>query len=503
MSPNVRMRIFYRLAILGTAFLLMVAVGVGANAATTHYISTSGADTNAGTSKTAPWAHLPGMRSCVGNCAAYTPTAGDQFILRGCDVWTSSSLPVLWNWSGASGNPISITVDESWFNTSNCPSGWNRPVFDSGQTHLSVGAYFQIAPNSTTSFGVLDNVEMKNLADDNYVKCYNSCSDWTWSNLYLHAWHVVTDGSCVLVGGGANSPNITFTNSIVDGSDATGANPPGGTCYVSYNTVPKNITNNVFHDVANGIVVGVTADSTYNFSGNLIYNILESNAGSHPNAFETQGGATFLIHDNVVHDNLGETAFLGGSGETDYVWNNVFYNIRGNPPDIETRNGFTTGFWFNNTVVPNSGNLCFLQTGSGSTAQTIENNHCITTGGLTNGSAGFTMRTNLVQTPTQAAGQSYTSSEAYAYSPSNTSGGTVGTGTNLTNSCSGTLGSLCHDSVYACSQRTLNGVVQAVCPSRSAIARSSSGAWDVGAYLYSTASAGGPQAPTSLSAVVQ
>jgi hypothetical protein len=246
-------------------------------------------------------------------------------------------------------------------------------------------------------------------------------------------------------------------------------------------------------------VVGTTSDSVYNFSGNHIYNILESNAGSHPNAFETQGGATFLIHDNVVHDNLGETAFLGGSGETDYVWNNIFYNLLGNPPDIETRNGASTGFWYNNTIVPTNSGLCIIQTGTGATTQALKNNHCVGTS-LTNGSSGFTFATNLVQTSAQAKAQGYAAS-GYAYSPSNSSGATVGAGTDLSNSCSGNLTGLCSDTSYACTQQTISGVVQAVCPARTSAARIT-GAWDVGAYMFSTVSQR-PQAPTALRAAVQ
>src|SRR6267142_1721560 len=69
--------------------LLLTFAGLGnASAATTHYISKStGSDSNNGTAKTSPWAHLPGMPSCTANCASYTPGAGDQFILMGGDTW--------------------------------------------------------------------------------------------------------------------------------------------------------------------------------------------------------------------------------------------------------------------------------------------------------------------------------------------------------------------------------------------------------------------------------
>ena len=91
------------------AFVL-AAVPVGA---TTHYIDyTSGNDSNAGTSKAAPWKHAPGMLGintsggstgdgCSANCASYSPAAGDSIILKGGTVWPYTVLPWQWTWSGS------------------------------------------------------------------------------------------------------------------------------------------------------------------------------------------------------------------------------------------------------------------------------------------------------------------------------------------------------------------------------------------------------------------
>lgn len=79
-----------------------------------YYISyASGNDSNNGTSTSTPWKHAPGMLGltpsgsstgdgCAGNCAAHTPTAGDQFILKGGDVWPNTTAPWLFTWSGTS-----------------------------------------------------------------------------------------------------------------------------------------------------------------------------------------------------------------------------------------------------------------------------------------------------------------------------------------------------------------------------------------------------------------
>ena len=95
-----------------------------------YYVSAStGSDTYDGTQETVsgshgPFAHLPGMPSCTGNCASVTPAAGEGFILRGGDTWTGSDLGVSWSWSGTPTNPIYIGVDLTW----HAGASWTRPI---------------------------------------------------------------------------------------------------------------------------------------------------------------------------------------------------------------------------------------------------------------------------------------------------------------------------------------------------------------------------------------
>src|ERR1035437_114357 len=69
-SSKGRMWIGFRSRIPGIALVLMVALvglasAASAFASNTYYVSKSaGSDANAGTSKSAPWAHIPGMASC-------------------------------------------------------------------------------------------------------------------------------------------------------------------------------------------------------------------------------------------------------------------------------------------------------------------------------------------------------------------------------------------------------------------------------------------------------
>jgi hypothetical protein len=493
-------------ALLGILIFVGLGSAASAFAQQTFYVSKSaGSDSNTAKSKSTSWAHLPGMASCTSNCGSYSPVAGDTFILMGCDVWVNSDLPVNWNWSGSNGNPITITVDKTWYNASNCSSNWNRPVFD-GQNQTSPSNFFTLGPSSTVSYVVVDNIEMKRGAANSlrYLNCGEPCANDTYQNMYLHAWGVVTDGSCYLASlyGAGN----TVQTSVIDGSDRTGDSPAGGTCYAFYPSLP-NIKNNIIHDVANGIV-GRPNPGPATISGNNIYNIILSNSGSHANAVESVGADTWYFYNNVIHDFQGEAFFFGGSGSNgiQYVWNNIWYNSEGG--SLPEGDGGSGGFQFyawNNTVVSAKGGTCFgYSKDAAFAAAVIENNHCISTGNVTSASWGGltpTQNNNVLMSPATAAEQGYTSSENYAYSPTASTNGTVGAGKTICGveqTCTGNFAALANDTQYACTQQTVNGVVQAVCPARTGVPRPG----DAGAFQY-VAGGSPPNPPTGLTAVVQ
>ena len=518
-SSKGRMWIGFRSRIPGIALLLMVALvglasAASAFASNTYYVSKSaGSDVNAGTSKSAPWAHLPGMASWTGS---HTPTAGDTFVLMGCDVWVNSDLPVAWNWSGSSGNPITIGVDKTWYNTTNCPSGWDRPVWNA--QGAATGNYMiRFAAVGNTSYGVLDNIEMKGLYCASpcssgiwFTSCYEACSNWTISNNYFHAWNIQYDNQCATFSSAPGSSGTIYTQNVVDGSDAS----PAGTCEAIYPAFPSLITNNVIHDLPNGIVGSCGSGNTCVISGNLLYNATNSNGGNHCNMMEITGAGTHYIFNNVLHDAScvgGEALMLGSTGETSYVFNNLIYNISNfqapNFPQTGTQAAVGLYFW-NNTIVTGGVGPCFYYSGqTGGTLGTlvIQNNHCITTAASTVGSltgitiSSQTITPNTLMTPTTATSQGYTSSETYVYSPTAGTNSTVGAGTQIcgvAKTCTGNFAALASDTSYSCTQQTVNGVVQAVCPARTVVPRQKS----AGAYEYASGSA--PTAPTGLTAVV-
>ena len=195
-------------------------------------------------------------------------------------------------------------------------------------------------------------------------------------------------------------------NSVIQ--DADGGADSGSATYAWGGSV----INCIFHDLPNAIFEEDAGSAQ--ISGNLIYNITTSFAGTHENAIESLGGATgaLYIFNNVIHDITAESLMLGNTNETDYVWNNVFYNLSGsNPltfPQTSGQTGMSLYYW-NNTVVTNTADDCFHWVSAfGGTYNTvaIQNNHCITTGSLY--TTGFSPTTtmianNVLQTPTMAA----------------------------------------------------------------------------------------------------
>jgi len=521
------------------AILLLCALPL--HAANTYYISSStGSDSNTSAqaqSKSTPWAHLPGMASCIGNCGSYTPQAGDTFVLMGCDVWVNSDLPVLWNWSGSSGSLITIGgEDQTWYNTTNCPSAWNRPIFDAQKSATSGNVLFSPCASNGCSYVTLDSIEMKGFylgtsGNGEYIANVGyGNTNWSYTNLYIHGWNVIIDngGNCVIFGSNyGGSSNILYQYNIVDGSDRTGMGSPGnttgGTCDTWYTSQQgAKMLSNVVHDVVNGWLPTTGSE----FGGNLVYNVLTTNYVNHCNAIETLGGGTYYIHDNVIHNENGgcaggETMMIGNGSETDYVWNNVIYNLTNSTgtmaPPIAPQgpsSGNSIYMWNNTIVVPvGQTNACLAWSGQGSgtifSTINMQNNHCITSGSyaldpsLANYTTTTVNNTNLVQTPKQADADSsphfdeYTSSETYAYSPVASTNSTVGAGTNLASSW--VSGFSTNDTSYGC---TYDSSVQTVsCPARAANTRPQSAPWDIGAYEFN-AQDPPPNPPTGLTATV-
>lgn len=137
-------------------YLVWLAMVVGINSqvyAATYYIdATGGADTNAGTSTGAAWAHAPGMLTCTNTCASTTPAAGDSFIFKGGETWGNSNFKLTWSWSGTSGSRIYFGVDQTWYTG----ASWTRPIFTGGGSAMSSNNVFL---RINGSYVTVDNIE--------------------------------------------------------------------------------------------------------------------------------------------------------------------------------------------------------------------------------------------------------------------------------------------------------------------------------------------------------
>jgi hypothetical protein len=547
--------------------MLMMALAIffglaGSASATTYYISSSsGSDSNSAAqaqNKSTPWAHLPGMANATGSVASFNPSPGDTFVLKGCDVWTNASFPVTWSWAGTSTSPITVGVDQTWYNTSNCSSGWNRPIFTACKTYspTCTGAVIGTANSNNQFFAPTSNLNAYTTFDwlevrDLYYNydttgfggtevfgCGYNDQNFTLDHWYVH--HVEFGGnptstSAYLFLGsssGTQCAGTVFENGVIDITDGTGCSA-GGTSYPCYEwgsafVYWQNVKNSVIKGTS-----GVVLDSatTAEVSGNdigPIYSAYDAPT-THANCLETVNGATYYIHDNVIHDcGAGAESFeFGNPGETDYIWNNIWYNFYDNGLDFMQQGGTAKGLYlWNNIIAPPNSLTCIDGTKHGPGGYTtvdIENNQCITdiatgvdlTGlystvcasGIT---TSCTVQNNIAISPADAATQGYSQSGSIFYLPQTNncnnqfaSSCPINAGANLTSKWPS--GYNTSDTMYGCMESAVSGVVESVCPAHVQVGRAGAGAgaWDIGPFQFGSGSVSGPAAPTSLTAVVQ
>jgi hypothetical protein len=275
------------------------------------------------------------------------------------------------------------------------------------------------------------------------------------------------------------------------------------------------VKSSIFTNVVEALLTRTPSGTSLELGGNYITNINMSfttpnqgTSGPHPNCLETLQGGTFYIHDNFINEAyVCEGGQVGNPGETDYVWNNIWVMSGGsgsNGPQVPQSSPSGSLYFWNNTLYNTY--ACINQAGHGGTYTgdfEVNNNHCITSSsaavvGEFSASGTNSTTNNVVMTPAVATSQGYTSAETYVYSPTAGTNSTVGAGMNLTSAWPSGYSS--NDTGYACTEQTIGGVLQAVCPVRTATnGRTSS--WDAGAYQWGGSSL--PLAPTGLSAVVQ
>lgn len=486
-------------------------------AATTHYVSKSlGSDSNAGTTKTAPWAHLPGMPDCTATCASYSAGSGDQFILYGGDTWIHSDLGVNWTWGGTSSSPIYVGVDQTWYNSSVCGSSWCRPIFNCGNTAVAstqYGAIIWIAGNYVT-FDDIEVTGYQQQSGTGYVVSVYDNND-TVKNFYIHGFSRTSgsSGSNSFAlsnnwsGGGGNG--TLFDHNVVDGSDSPNKDFMGGILHGDV------VQDNVIRYVYNGMN-GVFND----VHGNLVEYNYVATSGDHCNMLFFQSlftASAGYVYNNVIrHSGCagGSTLWLLGNANctscTMYAYNNVIYDVAGDfdPVDIPIGNHPGNGggpfYIYNNTLEAGGSDAI----GNGECCQRFttyySNNHFINVlnACLSTGTACTNNGTNLTETAVQVIADilphfdQYSASQTYAYSPVASTNSTVGTGTNYSSMCSGSLTALCSDTTYPTYNTTNHTVVMRTVNSRGS-------SWDIGAYQFATSQTQPPQAAPNLESSVR
>jgi len=529
--------------------------GSSGSGGSTYYVAATGSDSNNGTSKTTPWLHGPGMPNCAANCAAHTPVAGDQYVFRGGDTWhfgNQNASPYTggtwtWSWNGASGNPIYVGVDQSWYNSAVCGSSWCRPILnaDNPLSTSSAGVASCLYKSGSSnniwfaqvrSYVTLDNFEMLGLCNDdtsqpNGTDLYvdnNGSRYMTYSNLYIHGWthkgSLASCGSggtcvniCAFYGGSAGMGTSQQTGDIydhivVDGADSdpqgAEANRFDGFYQVQY-SVFRNVTQIVF--TYSHILHDTLFDTIY----------YRPTGNGHDNVWEADGEASGT---NVYYNNVFKNIYPNGSNgnvviwpkmdtsTTDYWFNNVMYSVHGggNYFDIGQNDGAQGNLIIYNNTFEALDNVPVIECNSTYTHPFVAaNNHYITdySSAYSTPCTGGTFSNEVKMTHAVASSYGYTPTQAFAYSPTSSTSPTSGTGTNKQSYCSALssaglsdAASACQtDTRYACTYSTTSHTVS--CPARATVARSGSVAWSVGAYMFGSTTAVNP--PTGLVATVQ
>jgi hypothetical protein len=498
-----------------------------------YFIAASGSDSNTGTDEEHPWAHLPGMSTCTGNCAAHTPAAGDGYIFRGGDTWQGSNLGIYWHWSGTTSNPVYIGVDPTW----SSGGSWSRPIWTCGGAACSGGSsgYFWQSPTNVSHY-ILDDIELTGLVDSgnapNYVNLYGTYN--TAERLYIHGWRTTRNDNSPsqAFGMAAGAPNqgATLRYNVIDGADTA-----QNMMFVTHSGTPiayGNVIYNVYtgldgcgddwHDnlLDNAMVQGVVTghqDGLYHVtqcynSSSLIYNNVIRNTTN-----PLTGGAVKLW--------LNGNAPCPFSSCTSYMFNNIIYNTYpGNTFDTGGHFAQNYGTWyiFNNTIDCGTDSVqgdCSELSDRGNTGGTMTlirlNNQYISTGSLSNDCTHYTCSQtgDLVQSLSSANAQGYSSTSPFAFQPTSASAPTITAAAKVTTAATrlslcttigaidASAGAACQsDTTYACTYETPTHDVR--CPARSTVARAAEP--NIGAYQFTSSIQGSsPEPPLGLTVSVQ
>jgi hypothetical protein len=461
-------------------------------------------------------------------------------------------------YSGGSWVRPALSADNSFCNGSTvgtlpdgatCTSANSSTYYSGGQTYYNQSGYYvSSCPYQVTSsnnlidltqqeYYILDNFEMYGIClnqvgqpfgNNNYIRYGSASGPLTFQNLYIHgASHVQFAGRnstsactgsnvCVDIAAFLGSapgapPGENVLLNVVDFSDSD----PGGQG-LNYGGF-YNVAYNVFRYLNNSI------DGTLHLWHDNLYEYFFEDG--HSNVMETNdlSGANAIYNNVFRHIETSVTSgggvglwFGPATGATDYIFNNLMYDV-GNFEYLNVGGDALTTVegnyvYFNNTWQTNNAQpILRCNTYTNGTVLDTNTHYIDDQNYLLAACPTITTTTPLAQTNAQAAANvsthfdQYTASETHGYSPVASTNSTVGAGTKeysgycsaLSTAGLSAAATACQsDITYACSYAG-NGAPP-VCPARTATARPTSAAWDIGAYAYGAS----PNPPTGLTAVV-
>jgi hypothetical protein len=376
------------------------------------------------------------------------------------------------------------------------------------------------------------------------------------TNLYIHGWTATTTAGqmnntipCTLLGGSTQGTAQQFLIAdVIDGSDSN-----AGAC--AWGTFPmfSHMKDSIIRYTTQGV-----GQNCHDIHDNIFEYISNPNLPTHGNILECNGdaqGSTPNVFYNNVMRHINSNFFSSGqvgwwfcpNTVAEYWFNNIVYdtgglgdgNLWAVAGTLQYGNCTSTGgqFMFNNTL---SGAIqpCHMQGSNptGGAYTTVYNEHLLNTPWDGTGCTGRNDSSNISMTWATGDSQGYTkgspgitdsdtcANETTPCASIASTNSTVGAGHNLTNNSTvtdavtttwcATLASFSSEyaigteAATACKYGTTDGCAYnlsshaMVCPAQTAVARPA-GAWDAGAYQYSTSQTQTLHPPTGLSVLVQ
>lgn len=455
----------------------------GSAFAQTYYIDyATGADSNSGTTKTAPWKRHPYMASWSGG-AKYTHAAGDQFIFKGGVTWTADAFLMTVKAGGSAAAPDYYGVDETWF----AGSQFARPVFDAQGTAKNGMVTIDTASNIT-----IDNIEMRDVVfTDNegsgLISIGINPKNILVKNCFLHKWTlaggIATDdahGGVIVSTANLPPDGIVVDSTTISNSEYSSTKNNG----VAIRSV-QTVSNSTINDVPTAILYAGNVHDNHIF--NIDYPKSDFDPAYHTNliymAAQSFNPPVEHIYNNKIHD-IGtgagvyaEPCFYAQFGyATIHIYNNLIYNAKNSGGGIilvDSENGkgaCGNVYIYQNTLqMPDNAQIGMIRTISNHSGTNkintlvIKNNHYIGPNGEwdTNLANNPSSTNNIQMTNTAANTNGY--NLAGSFKPSSSTSPTVNKGLNFT--CA------------ACADidKDFQGV-----------ARGEGGAWDVGAYEFTS-----------------